>query len=40
MRDRLQLSFWGLRIDAVGIFAITASVLVVLVFASLFALRF
>jgi hypothetical protein len=40
MRDRLQLSFWGLRIDAVGIFAITASVLVVLVFASLLALRF
>jgi hypothetical protein len=40
MRDRLQLSFWGLRIDAVGIFAITASVLVVLVFALLLALRF
>ena len=38
MRDRLQLSFWGLRIDAVGIFAITASV--VLVFALLLALRF
>src|SRR5579871_1787821 len=40
MRNRLQLSFWGLRIDAVGIFAITAAVLVVLVFALLLALRF
>ena len=40
MRNRLQLSFWGLRIDAVGIFAIAAAVLVVLVFASLLALRF
>jgi hypothetical protein len=40
MRNRFQLSFWGLRVDAVGIFAITAAVLVVLVFALLLALRF
>ena len=40
MRNRLQLSLWGLRIDAVGIFAIAAAVLVVLVFALLLALRF
>jgi len=40
MRDRLQLSFWGLRVEAVGIFAITAAVLVVLVFALLLAFRF
>ena len=40
MRNRLQLSFWGLRIDAIGIFAIAAAVFVVLVFALLMALRF
>jgi hypothetical protein len=40
MRNRLQVSLWGLRLDAVGIFAIAAAVLIVLVFALLLALRF
>ena len=40
MRNRLHVSFWGLRLDAVGIFAIAAAVLIVLVFALLLALRF
>jgi hypothetical protein len=40
MRNRLQVSLWGLRLDAVGIFAIAAAVLIVLVFAVLLALRF
>jgi len=40
MRNRLQLSFWGLRIDAVGIFAILVALVIVLVFGMLLALRF
>jgi hypothetical protein len=40
MRNRLHVSFWGLRLDAVGIFAIAAAVLIVLLFALLLALRF
>jgi hypothetical protein len=40
MRNRLQVRFWGLHIDAVGIVAITAALLIVLVFALLLALRF
>jgi hypothetical protein len=33
MRNRLQVSFWGLHLDAHGIVAIVAAVLIVLVFA-------
>jgi len=40
MRNRLQVSFWGLRLDAQGIVAIAAALLIVLVFALLLALRF
>jgi hypothetical protein len=40
MRNRLQVSFWGLRLDADGIVAIAAALLIVLVFALLLALRF
>jgi hypothetical protein len=40
MRNRLQLSFWGLRIDAVGVFAIVVSLLIVSMFTLLLALRF
>jgi hypothetical protein len=40
MRNRLQLSLWGLRLDAQGIFAIVAALLIVLVFALLLAFRF
>lgn len=40
MRNRLQVSFWGLRLDAQGIVAIAAALLIVLMFALLLALRF
>jgi hypothetical protein len=40
MRNRLQVSFWGLRLDADGMVAIAAALLIVLVFALLLALRF
>jgi hypothetical protein len=40
MRNRLQVSFWGLNVDAQGIIAIAAALLIVLVFALLLALRF
>jgi hypothetical protein len=40
MRNRLQVCFWGLRLDADGIVAIAAALLIVLVFALLLALRF
>jgi hypothetical protein len=40
MRNRLQVSFWGLHLDADGIIAIAAALLIVLVFALLLALRF
>jgi hypothetical protein len=39
MRNRLQVSLWGLHMDAVGIVAIVAALLIVLVFALLLALR-
>jgi hypothetical protein len=38
LRHRLQVSFWGLRLDADGIVAIAAALLIVLVFALLVAL--
>lgn len=40
MRNRLQVCFWGLRLDADGIVAIGAALLIVLVFALLLAFRF
>jgi len=40
MRNRLQVSFWGLHLAADGIVAISAALFIVLVFALLFALRF
>jgi hypothetical protein len=40
MRNRLQVSLWGLRLDAQGIVAIAAALLIVLVFALLLAGRF
>lgn len=40
MRNRLQVSFWRLRLDADGIVAIAAALLIVLVFALLLTLRF
>ena len=40
MRNRLQVSLWGLRLDAQGIVAIAAALLIVFVFALLLALRF
>ena len=40
MRNRLQVSFWGLHLDADGIVAIAAALLIVLVFALLLSLRF
>jgi hypothetical protein len=40
MRNRLQLSLWGLHLAADGIVAISVALLIVLVFALLFALRF
>jgi hypothetical protein len=40
MRNRLQVSLWGLRLDAQGIVAIAAALLIVLVFALLVAGRF
>jgi hypothetical protein len=40
MRNRLQVSLWGLRLDAQGIVAIGAALLIVLVFALLLAGRF
>jgi hypothetical protein len=40
VRNRLQVSFWGLHLDAQGIVAIAAALLIVLVFALLLALRF
>ena len=40
MRNRLQVSIWGLQLDADGIVAIAAALLIVLVFALLLFLRF
>jgi hypothetical protein len=40
MRNRLQVSFWGLHLTADGIVAIAAALLIVLVFALLLTLRF
>jgi hypothetical protein len=40
MRNRLQISFWGLHLDADGNFPIVAALLIVLMFALLFVLRF
>ena len=40
MRNRLQISFWGLHLAADGIVAISAALFIVLVFALLFAFRF
>ena len=40
MRHRLQVSLWGLRLNADGIVAIAAALLIVLVFALLLTLRF
>jgi hypothetical protein len=40
MRNRLQVSFWGMHLTADGIVAIAAALLIVLVFALLFVLRF
>jgi hypothetical protein len=40
MRNRLHVSLWGLHLDADGIVAIAAALLIVLVFALLLALRF
>jgi hypothetical protein len=40
MRNRLQVSLWGLRLDAQGVVAIAAALLIVLVFALLLASRF
>jgi hypothetical protein len=40
MRNRLQVSFWGLQLAADGIVAIAAALLIVLVFALLLTLRF
>jgi len=39
MRNQLQVSLWGLRLNADGIVAIAAALLIVLVFALLLALR-
>lgn len=40
MRNRLQVSLWGLHLYADGIVAIAAALLIVLVFALLLGLRF
>jgi hypothetical protein len=40
MRNRLQIRFWGLHLDADGNFPIVAALLIVFVFALLLALRF
>jgi len=40
MRNRLQIRFWGLHLDADGNFPIVAALLIVLMFALLFVLRF
>jgi hypothetical protein len=40
MPNRLQVSFWGMHLTADGIVAIAAALLIVLVFALLFVLRF
>jgi hypothetical protein len=40
MRNRLQVNFWGLRLDADGIVAIAGALFIVLVFALLLASRF
>ena len=40
MRNRLQVSFWGLHLAADGIVAVAAALLIVLVFALLLTLRF
>jgi hypothetical protein len=40
MRNRLQVSLWGLSLDAQGIVAIAAALLIVLVFALLLTGRF
>jgi hypothetical protein len=39
MRNRLQVSFWGLHLTADGIVAIAAALLIVFVFALLLAIR-
>ena len=40
MRNRLQVSFWGLQLTAEGVIAIAAALLIVLVFALLLTQRF
>jgi hypothetical protein len=40
MRNRLQVSFWGLHLTAEGVIAIAAALLIVLVFALLLTFRF
>jgi len=40
MRNRLQVSFWGLHLTAEGAIAIVAALLIVLVFALLLTQRF
>jgi hypothetical protein len=40
MRNRFQVSLWGLHLDADGIIAIAVALVIVLVFALLLALRF
>jgi hypothetical protein len=40
MRNRLQVSFWGLHLNAEGVIAIAAALLIVLVFALLLTQRF
>ena len=40
MRNRLQVSFWGLHLTADGVIAIAAALLIVLVFALLLTQRF
>ena len=40
MRNRLQVNLWGLSLDAQGIVAIAAALLIVLVFALLLTDRF
>jgi hypothetical protein len=40
MRNRLQVSFWGLHLDAQGVIGIAAALLIVLVFAVLLTIHF
>jgi hypothetical protein len=40
MRNRLQVRFWGLHLDADGIIAIAAALLIAFMFALILALRF